>query len=110
MPVRFLTWRYLDPHILPPSGGKPPHSALLNAIIYTICNNTCDNFFLFHPRDYYKLFLRVTFSNRQFMSLEEYMSSGVCSINYSTVRHRNLEAVFVLICANCLGVSHEVNR
>jgi len=30
-------------------------------------------------------------------NLEEYMPSGVCSINYSTIRYTSLEVIFFLI-------------
>jgi len=56
-------------------------------------------FFLFHPRNYYKLSLCVTFSNKfdNLCKLEEHMSNGVCSINYSTIKYINLEVIFFLI-------------
>jgi len=46
-------------------------------------------FFLFHPKNYYKLLLRETFSNNLTIcrNPEEYMSSDIC-----------------------FGVTHEINR
>jgi len=55
-------------------------------------------FFLFHPRDYYKLSLCVTFSDTFdnlcliYASFEEHMPNGVYFINYSTIRYTRLEA------------------
>jgi len=55
-------------------------------------------FFLFHPRDYYKLSFCVIFSNLTiYESLEEYMPCDVCSMNYGTMKYINLEVILFLI-------------
>jgi len=53
-------------------------------------------FFLFHPRDYYKLSFCITFSNTfgNLWKLEERIPSGVCSINYSMIKYISLEVIF----------------